>query len=136
MKSAASVPRIKGSSANGMTLWNPPVRSKPALLKAETEWNRPHQVAVNGSRPSMRNAPVRTRKPAPSAMAVKSATRTTSELVRPSSAVPVEACTSIRSRSPVRRPRSVRSMNVDAVMKPRPPIWNRRRIATWPKGLQ
>ena len=34
-----------GSSANPLRLAKPPIRSKPALLNAETEWNRPCHAA-------------------------------------------------------------------------------------------
>ena len=38
-----------GSSAKPVRLRNPPIRSKPALLNAEIEWNRPCHAAWAGS---------------------------------------------------------------------------------------
>ena len=37
--------KTNGSSANPLRLAKPPIRSKPALLNAEIEWNRPCHAA-------------------------------------------------------------------------------------------
>ena len=41
--------KTSGSSANPLRLAKPPMRSRPALLKAEIAWKTPCQAAPPGS---------------------------------------------------------------------------------------
>ena len=136
MMSAARATSTSGSVANPVKLAKPPTTSRPALLKADTEWNTPHQAAVSGSLPCPRKASARMTIPAPSTSTVKTATRLMTFVALARSGVPTDSWTRTRSRSPVRRRVRTKSRRVEAVMKPSPPSWMSTRMVTCPSGFQ
>ena len=130
-----SVTSTTGLVPNSARDRNPPKRSKPALLNAVIEWNRPNHADWPASRPDARNAANRTTAPAASTTTVNNPIRRTIESTPPSSSPPVDAWARTRSRSPIRPPTNSSSRSVEPVMKPKPPTWTSPRITTWPNGL-
>ncbi|HET7518063.1 MAG TPA: hypothetical protein VFN05_10270 [Actinomycetes bacterium] len=63
------------------------------------------------------------------------ATPSSTRRVSPSSATLISVWGSSRWRSPIRRDRARASRDA-STMKPRPPVWTRARITTWPKPDQ
>ena len=111
-----------------------PMRSKPALQKAETEWNTANQMSSGApycgtKRMASSTAPVSSKMAVPIAtVELISMMRATREPTLMLSAI------TARSRMLILR-RSRRKNSVAMVMKPSPPIWMSASITPWPKKV-
>ena len=128
------------SSRNGVRLWNPPVRSNPALLKAEIEWKSPHHrpsgLPTPPASPPSEKLAARITAPTPSTTSVKIAMRFTIQVTLPSCRPPRDSWTITLLRNVVRRPMTMDRNSVDPAMIPNPPAWMSSMITTCPNALQ
>ena len=111
-----------------------PIRSNPALQKAETEWNTANQVPSPAPYCGMKRM-ASSMAPVPSKMSVP---MTTVELISMMRATrpPTLMLSAITARSRMLMRRRIRrKKSVAMVMKPRPPIWMSVSITPWPKNV-
>ena len=111
-----------------------PMRSKPALQKAETEWKTEYHSPLPSPNSGMKRMDSSTA-PESSKMSVPRPMVPVISMMRPTRTVFMLSAMTPRSRMLMRR-RSSREKSVAMVMKPRPPIWMSRSITTCPKPDQ
>ena len=111
-----------------------PMRSKPALQKADTEWNTEYQSPFPSPNSGIKRIASSTA-PESSNMSVPRPMVLVISIMRPTRTVLMLSAMTPRSRMLMRR-RSSLEKSVAMVMKPRPPSWMSTRITTCPKPDQ
>ncbi len=130
---------ISGTSTQPSVAWRMTLSDqveKPALLKAETEWNAPCHSASRQPRPIvMAKRAASHSATTPSTSTVTTSTMRATERTSPSDSACVSDCNSSRVRSfmwpPISKP-----IRVAEVIMPKPPSWNSAITSPWPRALQ
>ena len=104
------------------------MRSKPALQKAETEWNRLYHSPLTGPKSRM-NTGASSSAPASSTSREPRSRKPVRRTMPPTWGAEMDCCIMFRWARLMRRPQRRKKVTA-TVMTPRPPIWIRSRMTS------
>ena len=111
-----------------------PIRSNPALQKAETEWNTEKAAPFSGPYRGIKTV-ARIQAPMPSTVSMTFTIKRTIRTSPPICSLPIESWISVRWTRPSLCPVTERTI-AESVTTPIPPVWISSRITVLPNMLQ